>query len=75
MLYSKSAEYSIQTMVDLSEFSFDKPVIISKIAASYNIPYQSLVKIVQILVKHRLIMAKRGRNGVFMLRRKAKIST
>ena len=62
-------------MVYLSEFSFDKPVIISKIAESYNIPYQFLVKIVQILVKHRLIMAKRGRNGVFMLRRKAKKST
>jgi len=72
MLYSKSAEYGIQAMVYLSETSSDRPVMISKIAESYNIPYQFLAKIVQVLVKHRLIIAKRGRNGGIMLGRKSK---
>ena len=72
MLYSKSAEYGIQAMVYLSENSSDKPVMIAKIADSYNIPYQFLAKIVQVLVKHRLIIAKRGRNGGIMLGRESK---
>ena len=72
MLYSKSAEYGIQAMIYLSENQTDNPTMISKIAESYNIPYQFLAKIVQTLVKHRLIIAKRGRNGGIFLGRDPK---
>ena len=44
-LYSKSAEYAIQAMIYLSEHSSDKPIMVSKIAVVYNIPYQFLAKI------------------------------
>ena len=63
MLYSKSAEYAIQAMVYLAEAKSEKPVMTAKIAKDYNIPYQFLAKIIQILVKHRLIKATRGRTG------------
>ena len=60
MLYSKSAEYAIQAMIYLAEAKSEKPI---KIAKNYNIPYQFLAKIVQTLVKHRLIKTTRGRTG------------
>ena len=63
MLYSKSAEYAIQAMIYLTENKFDSPTMIHKIASSYGIPSQFLSKIMQSLVKHRLIHATRGRTG------------
>lgn len=62
-LYSKSAEYAIQAMLYLSEHPSNQPIMISRIADAYNIPYQFLAKIMQSLVKHRLVIAKRGRSG------------
>jgi len=72
VLYSKSAEYAIQAMVYLTEKKSDAPTMISKIAESYDIPYQFLAKIMQTLVKHRLVKATRGRNGGVNLGRPAK---
>jgi Rrf2 family protein len=72
MLYSKSAEYAIQALIYLAEIKPDKPVMISEIAEAYNIPYQFLAKIVQTLVKQRLVVATRGRNGGINLARGAK---
>lgn len=63
MLYSKSAEYAIQALIYLAEKKSDKPTMISEIAKAYNIPYQFLAKIMQTLVKQRLVVATRGRNG------------
>jgi len=63
MLYSKSAEYAIQAMIYLAEKNTSEPIMISKIAKEYNIPYQFLAKIMQILVKQRLVVATRGRKG------------
>ena len=67
MLYSKSAEYAIQAMIYLAETKPEKPVMIRKIAAEYNIPYHFLAKIMQTLVKQRLIKAVRGRTGGVLL--------
>lgn len=63
MLYSKSAEYAIQAMIYLAEHQTGKPIMIRKIAEDYGIPYQFLAKIMQILVKYRLIKTTRGRTG------------
>lgn len=71
MLYSKSAEYAIQAMIYLTEKKSEKPIMISKIASSYDIPYQFLAKIMQTLVKQRLVKATRGRNGGVNLGRPA----
>lgn len=43
------------------------PVMIGEIADAYNIPKQFLAKITQVLVKHRLLSAHRGRKGGVML--------
>tara|TARA_B100001013_G_scaffold303945_1_gene206239 strand:- start:815 stop:1327 length:513 start_codon:yes stop_codon:yes gene_type:complete len=72
MLYSKSAEYAIQAMIYLAEIRSEKPVMTSIIAKEYDIPYQFLAKIVQVLVKQRLIKATRGRTGGINLYRNAK---
>ncbi|MFQ6677004.1 MAG: RrF2 family transcriptional regulator [Fidelibacterota bacterium] len=72
MLYSKSAEYAIQAMIYLAEKNTDKPIMISKIAEEYGIPYQFLAKIMQILVKQRLIVATRGRKGGINLAKDSK---
>ena len=63
MVYSKSAEYAIQAMIYLADHQTGKPIMIRKIAEGYGIPYQFLAKIMQMLVKHRLIKATRGRTG------------
>jgi len=63
MLYSKSAEYAIQAMIYLAEKKSEKPVMIHVIAKEYGIPSQFLSKIMQTLVKQKLIKATRGRNG------------
>jgi len=72
MLYSKSAEYAIQALIYLAEIKPDKPIMISDIAKAYDIPYQFLAKIVQTLVKQRLVVATRGRNGGINLARNPK---
>jgi len=72
MLYSKSAEYGIQAMIYLTEYRSDEPTMVSTISDAYDIPHQYLAKIVQTLVKHRLIKAKRGRNGGLFLGRNPK---
>lgn len=72
MLYTKSAEYAIQAMIYLAEKNSPKPVMISEIAAAYEIPQQFLAKIAQILVRHRLLIAIRGRNGGVKLGRSPK---
>ena len=72
MLYSKSAEYAIQAMIYLAENKSDIPIMTSKISEEYNIPHQFLAKIVQTLVKRRLIKATRGRTGGINLYRNAK---
>lgn len=72
MLYSKSAEYAIQAMIYLAEHKPEKPIMIRKIAEDYDIPYQFLAKIMQVLVKHRLVKATRGRTGGVMLAKNPK---
>jgi len=63
MIYSKSSEYAIQAMIYLAEKKTSNQIMISEIAKGYNIPQQFLAKVAQTLVKHRLLIAIRGRNG------------
>lgn len=71
MLYSKSAEYAIQAMIYLAEKNDPSPVRVNEIAKAYNIPQQFLSKIAQNLVKQRLLLSVRGRNGGLKLARPA----
>jgi len=72
MLYSKSAEYAIQAMIYLAELKSEKPVMVREIAEAYGIPSQFLSKIMQTLVKQRLIKATRGRKGGITLNKPAR---
>jgi Rrf2 family protein len=72
MLYSKSAEYAIQAMIYLAELKSEKPVMVREIAEAYGIPSQFLSKIMQTLVKQRLINATRGRKGGITLNKPAR---
>lgn len=63
MLFSKAVEYAIQALIYLAVKNSSEPVMIGEIAKSYEIPQQFLAKIVQTLVKHRLLVAVRGRRG------------
>ncbi len=56
-------------MIYLAERDSDDPIMIGEIAQAYSIPRQFLAKIVQTLVKYRLLTAFRGRNGGVKLAR------
>ncbi|MFQ6673287.1 MAG: RrF2 family transcriptional regulator [Fidelibacterota bacterium] len=71
MLFSKSVEYAVQAMIYLAEKGSPDPIMIGEIAKAYDIPQQFLAKIVQTLVKHRLMIAVRGRRGGVKLARPA----
>ncbi len=63
MLYSKSAEYTIQAMLYLAENEGKGLVMVGSIAEAYNIPKHFLAKLVQTLTRNHLIKSYRGRNG------------
>ena len=69
MLYSKSAEYTIQAMLYLAENEGKGLVMGSSIAEAYNIPRHFLAKLVQTLTRNHLVRSYRGRNGGIELAR------
>lgn len=58
-------------MIYLAEKGSEDPIMIGQIAEAYGIPRQFLAKIVQTLVKYRLLIAVRGRKGGVKLARPA----
>ena len=71
MIFSKTAEYAIQTMIYLASNKSNDPVMVREIADSYSIPTQFLAKITQTLAKHHLLKTTRGRGGGIKLSRPA----
>ena len=69
MLYSKSAEYTIQAMLYLAENEGKSLVMVGSIAEAYNIPKHFLAKLVQTLTRNHLLKSYRGRNGGIKLAR------
>tara|TARA_B100000959_G_C14741459_1_gene525260 strand:+ start:277 stop:717 length:441 start_codon:yes stop_codon:yes gene_type:complete len=61
-LFSESTQYAIQAMIHLA-CNLDKKTNVNIIAEKEGIPSQYLGKIVQVLSKHNLIKATRGRGG------------
>ncbi len=75
MLYSKSAEYTIQAMLYLAENEGQGRVMVSSIAEAYNIPKHFLAKLVQTLTRNHLLKSYRGRNvGIELDRPSEKIT-
>ncbi len=69
-MFSASCHYGLQAMFYIALNSArDKNVELSEIAENQNIPKHFLSKILQLLVKNKLLISMRGPNGGFRLSR------
>ena len=67
-MFSKSSEYGLQALIYISWHTRNKNrVTLEQIAKSQQIPQPFLSKVLQGLVRHKLIGSMKGRNGGFYL--------
>ena len=65
-MFSKTCEYGLQAMLYISLYAKDgKNIGLKEIAQDQEIPIHFLSKILQLLVKHKLIKSVKGPNGGF----------
>ena len=72
MLFSTRAEYGVRLMVELGRQSGDRPVSLSAVAESENLPLSYLEHLVAKLRKAGLVVSQRGAHGGYRLGRPAK---
>ncbi|WP_138429165.1 RrF2 family transcriptional regulator [Fodinibius saliphilus] len=71
-MFSASCHYGLQAMFYIALHSTEKNnVDLSEIAAEQSIPKHFLSKILQLLVKHKLLVSRKGPNGGYNLNRPA----
>jgi Rrf2 family protein len=70
-IFSKSCEYALQSMLYIARESKNQPILLRDISTELNIPYHFLSKVLQNLVRDRLVVSHRGINGGFFLGRSA----
>lgn len=68
-LFSKSCQYAVQAMLFLASQPKEEPVLLRDISAALQIPPHFLSKILQTLVRDRLVVSFKGVNGGFQLAR------
>jgi len=69
-MFSASCHYGLQAMFYIALHSTeDKNVELNVIASEQNIPKHFLSKILQLLVKHKLLYSRKGPHGGFKLSR------
>lgn len=69
-MFSKSCEYGIQAMIYIALHSENgSRVGLNEIADTQQVPKHFLSKILQMLVKHKLLESVKGPNGGFYLKR------
>ena len=71
MIFSKTVGYALQTVIYLSNYSTQKPMLQKEIAKTLNIPHHYLGKILQPLTKSGIISSKTGAFGGFYLAKPA----
>lgn len=70
-MFSKSCEYGLQAILYIAlHASSERRVGLQEIAENQEIPSHFLSKILQILVKQKLLSSTKGPNGGFILNRK-----
>lgn len=70
IMFSASCHYGLQAMFHIALHSTEEiNVTLSEIAAEQNIPKHFLSKILQLLVKHKLLVSTKGPSGGFKLSR------
>jgi Rrf2 family protein len=71
-MFSASCHYGLQAMFYIAlHSSEDKNVDLSEIAREQNIPKHFLSKILQLLVKEKLLVSMKGPTGGYRLKRSA----
>jgi Rrf2 family transcriptional regulator, iron-sulfur cluster assembly transcription factor len=71
-MFSTSCHYGLQAMLYIAlHSSADKNVDLNQIAAEQDIPKHFLSKILQLLVRNKLLISMKGPNGGFRLSRPA----
>lgn len=67
MRLGRASAYALQSMIYLAEHSAAGSVNVNDIALASGIPLQYLRKIMQLLVRAKLVRSERGRRGGFVL--------
>ncbi len=71
-MFSKSCEYGLQAVLYIAQHTNDtKPIGLKEIAEAQNIPVHFLSKVLQTLVKKKILNSSRGLYGGFYLKRDA----
>lgn len=69
-MFSASCHYGLQAMFYIASHSTEeKNISLSEIATHKDIPQHFLSKILQLLVKHKLLISMKGPHGGFRLKR------
>lgn len=71
IIFSKSCEYGIQSVLYIAKVSGERPVLLKEISTALNIPHHFLSKILQTLTKNEIVISHKGFNGGFELAKKA----
>ena len=67
-MFSRSCQYALQAILYITLHSSEKGVVgLKQIAGSQKIPLHFLSKILQNLVKHKILLSTKGPNGGFSL--------
>ena len=67
-MFSRSCQYALQATIYITLHSKNgKPVGLKDIAETQQIPLHFLSKILQMLVKHKILLSSKGPNGGFSL--------
>jgi Rrf2 family protein len=70
MLFTKSTAYTLQALIELS--NFDKPVDVTKLSEITSLPKPFLAKLLQTLSKKGYVKSFKGIHGGFLLEKKPK---
>ena len=71
VIFSRSCEYAIQSVLFLAKKEGEKTVLLREISESLDIPYHFLSKVMQLLSRHGIVHSQKGANGGFTLNRSA----
>lgn len=68
-MFSQTTEYAIRALIEIATRPGDKPVLAADVGEALGIPTHYLSKILQQLVRTRVLKSVRGRQGGFNLAR------
>lgn len=63
IIFSKSCEYGIQSVLYIAKVSNGHPVLLRDISETLHIPHHFLSKVLQILTRNGIIVSKKGQHG------------